>query len=81
MQSMKELQRVRITKAILGIVHMQVCAVDDATDEEILEFCNRNNSSDDHSVWKKVIREGSEGPFSPTKCKDYEGRTHFVVGS
>ncbi len=78
---MEDIQRVKITKAILGIVHMQVCAVEDATDEEILEFCNRKNAAGATTVWMKVIREGSEGPFAPAKCKEHEGRTHFVIGS
>ena len=78
---MEDIQRVKIKKAILGIVHMQVCAVDDATDEEILEFCNRKNAAGVDNVWTKVIREGSEGPFAPTKCNEQKGRRHFVVGS
>tara|TARA_R100000750_G_C2274023_1_gene68596 strand:+ start:138 stop:374 length:237 start_codon:yes stop_codon:yes gene_type:complete len=78
---MEKLQRVKITKAFLGIVHMQVCVVDDASDEEILEFCNCNNAAGATNAWTKVIRDSEEGPFAPVKCMENEGRTHLVVGS
>jgi hypothetical protein len=39
----KILDRVIITKPMIGICFMQVCAVADATHREILEAANRKN--------------------------------------
>jgi hypothetical protein len=50
-------ERVVVTRAFLGICHMQVCAVADATDEEILTTCNSQNPSGTSGGWSRVIRE------------------------
>lgn len=68
--------RVIITKGIIGICHMQVCAVANATDEEILEVCNRENPSGTQHGWAIVIRDG-EG--APVPCAGNSGRQHFLV--
>ena len=78
------MNRVEITRSIMGILHMQVCAVDDATDEEILKVCNEENPSGVENGWSEVIREsddslGREENKVPVPCEDHEGRTHFLV--
>ncbi|MCH8135376.1 MAG: hypothetical protein IIB77_05285, partial [Proteobacteria bacterium] len=50
----EEQPRVIITKAMVGICHMQVCAIDDATDEEILEKCNAENLAGTKNGWGHV---------------------------
>ena len=70
---------------IFGLCLMQVCAVADATDKEILEVCNKENPSGTSNGWSEVIR--TEKPDSmwhdknkmPVKCTDYPGRIHFLV--
>ena len=42
---MDEGKRVIVTKFYNGLCGMQVCAVHDATDEEVLAVCNRENPS------------------------------------
>lgn len=37
------MDRVLVIRTFVGICHMQVCAVNDATDEEILAVCNHAN--------------------------------------
>lgn len=69
-------ERVVITKSILGICHMQVCAERDATDVEILDVCNRDNPSGTSLGWCEVIREGKGRPIA---CADDATRTHFLV--
>jgi hypothetical protein len=62
---------------------MQVCAVKDATDEEILLVCNEENPSGTTCGWVRVIREDIEGnpnPTGPTQCTKFKGRVHFLVG-
>lgn len=78
--------RVIVTNPFVGVCHMQVCASDDATDEEILSVCNRENVSGTSNGWAKVIRE-DEPPsdfwpaekMKPVKCAEMQGRTHFLV--
>ena len=76
------MERVEITQCMVGICHMQVCAVDDATDEEILEVCNSQNPSGTSGGWQEVVREELEFNIKemlPRPCSDYPGRTHFLV--
>lgn len=72
------LPRVQVTRAVLGIAHMQVCAVKDATDEEILGVCNQENPSGTTSGWTRVHREGAL--YGPVGCKDHSDRLHIIVG-
>lgn len=77
------MERVVITKSIVGIAHMQVCAVADATDEEILEVCNRENPSGTSNGWVTICRNSEPHEFwrntMPMICKDDPGRRHFLV--
>lgn len=78
------MDRVEITKYIFGITMMQVCAVKDATDEEILEVCNVQNPSGTEQGWIKVAREVDEKRMIfknhlPVQCTDNPDRLHFLV--
>ena len=70
------MERVIVTNPFNGLCHMQVCAIADATDEEILEVCNRENPSGTSLGWCGVIREGDG---APVQCQDFPDRTHFLV--
>lgn len=73
-------ERVEITRPIVGICVMQVCAVADATDEEILGVCNRLNPAGTEHGWTRVIREGAEhGAMLPVVCSNSPNRKHFLV--
>lgn len=76
------MNRVTVAATICGLCQMRVCAVDDATDEEILEVCNRENPSGTEAGWTSVCR--TEGEWSersqPLPCASFPGRTHFMVG-
>ena len=72
------MNRVVVTRSILGMARMQVCAVPDATDEEILTVCNRENPSGTERGWTSVVRNGG-AVLSPVVCEDDGSRTHFVV--
>jgi hypothetical protein len=76
--------RVMVTRPMVGLVHMQVCACKDATNEEILEVCNRDNPAGTSGGWATVCRNtGPEefwGQTMPTQCADDPGRMHFLVG-
>ncbi len=50
------MDRVIVTRPIMGLCAMQVCAVADATDEEILLICNRQNPSGTTAGWSRVVR-------------------------
>ena len=85
------MERVVITRKMaleagaFGLAMMQVCAEKDATDEEILEVCNRENPSGTTNGWSDVVRTVDESnPFRtankmPIVCDDDPERLHFVV--
>jgi hypothetical protein len=70
-------KRVIVTNPFVGICHIQVCAVKDATDKEILETCNRENMSGISHGWCSVIRTGKGKPL---KCASDPSRLHILVG-
>ena len=72
------MDRVVITFAIVGPAHMQVCAVKDATDEEILAKCAENIAGTQHG-WTTVLRQ-EDKTWGPTPClANLSGRLHFYV--
>lgn len=80
------MERVVVTRAMIGICHMQVCAIKDVTDEEILDVCNAENPSGTSNGWASVIREQGDNPefwggdkMLPVKCDDDPERLHFLV--
>jgi len=78
------MKRVEVTRCWTGLCSMQVCAIPDATDEEILEICNKENPSGTEAGWGKVIREiedvlGENKGMLPGPCKDFPGRIHYLV--
>ena len=75
------MNRVIITRAMLGICYMQVCAVADAPDDEILAVCNRENPSGTTHGWCSVDRsvDGGLGTPGPKQCADDTSRLHFLV--
>jgi len=66
-------ERVIVTKPIVGICHMQVCVVEDASDEEIIDTCNKENPSGTTGGWKQVER------YDVVSCDKYPGRNHMCV--
>jgi len=74
------MERVKVTIPFSGICYMQVCAEEDATDEEILEVANRDNPSGTTNGWSKVARENHENENArPVKCEDHPDRKHFIL--
>jgi len=83
----EEMDKVVITRAMVGICGMQVCAKKDALDEEILMVCNRENPSGTTNGWTEVVRHtrGADTELFytennlPVQCADYPDRAHFLV--
>ena len=80
------MERVIITKPMLGLTAMQVCCIDDVTDEEILSECNGKNPSGTAKGWSVVLRTKKDlkklklpERCLPVKCDDSKDRTHFLV--
>jgi hypothetical protein len=78
-------ERVVITKAMIGLCFMAVCAVKDATDEEILRVCNSQNPAGTSQGWCFVVRELNEKDYItenmlPVECAEDNKRMHFLVG-
>ena len=73
-------ERIVITKMFNGICGMQVCVVKDATDEEILAICNRENPSGTTLGWCEVARETHEDEKArPVQCANDPERLHLLV--
>jgi hypothetical protein len=73
------MKRIETVAPIVGFCYMRVCAVAEATDEEILEHCNSNNPAGTEFGWMMVIR-GNDAIVGPIRCADDPKRTHFLVG-
>ena len=78
------MNRVVVTRSFFNVFTMQVCAVKDATDEEILEVCNRENPAGTSNGWSQVIRTptgglGQEDNKRPARCADDPSRIHYLV--
>lgn len=84
------MERVVVTRAMLNpkeaglyaLAFMQVCAVEDATDDEILTVCNRENPAGTTNGWSRVVRTVEDeraAALLPVTCEDDENRKHFLV--
>lgn len=71
------MDRVIVTVPFCGICYMQVCAAADASDEEVLEVCNRENPSGTTLGWCAVDRSTSK--MGPVTCSDDTNRLHLMV--
>lgn len=82
------MNRVVITRAMMSskdwgvfaLAYMQVCAEADASDEEILETCNRENPAGTSNGWTTVVRDNEKEPdLNPKVCSDHSDRLHLLV--
>ena len=74
------MNKVIVTRQMIGICYMQVCAESDATDEEILEVCNRENPAGTRNGWMTVARDNEEDSrLRPVSCDDDPNRKHFII--
>lgn len=79
------MKRVVVSNPMCGICHMQVCAVMDASDTEILDVCNKENPSGTSNGWSQVIRGDYVSSFwpvdklKPVPCNNDKERMHFLV--
>ena len=72
-----EKPRVEVSNPFCGILRMQLCAVKDATDQELLDVANRDNPSGTQFGWVDVVHKGKYGPVP---CADDPlTRAHFLV--
>jgi hypothetical protein len=75
----ERMKRVVVTRPFIGICHMQLCAVDDATDDEILAVANAENPAGTEHGWTTVLRQSGPNQDGPVPCEQNKGRTHFLV--
>jgi hypothetical protein len=78
------MNRVEITQPMIGICFMQVCAVKDAADPEILQVCNSLNVSGTSGGWQRVIREIDlineiDEKYLPKQCEQDPERIHYLI--
>ena len=72
---------ITITRNMMGPCHMQVCCIPEATDEEILTLCNKQNIAGTVNGWTQVCHESTDSwpNVAPVPCEMYPGRTHYMV--
>jgi len=74
------MKRVIVTKPIIGLCYMQVCAVTDATDEEILDVANAENPSGTKNGWVEIAHENHPNTNAhPITCADDPERVHYIL--
>lgn len=75
------MDRVIVTRPMVSLLAMQVCAIKDATDEEILDVCNRDNPAGTTNGWTNVVRTAGEDAKEslPVQCEQEPDRMHFLV--
>jgi len=77
------MNKVEVTREMIGLCYMQVCAEKDATDEEILQVCNSENPSGTTNGWVKVIRDIEDDKYAenmvPGVCANDPERLHFLI--
>ena len=84
MGAKKITERVVVSRAMMGLCGMQVCAVKDATDKEILEVAERDNPCGTTGEWQQVIRKldpdrNITKEHLPSQCEEYPDRLHFLI--
>lgn len=79
-------QRVFVVEGYHGFRAQQVCVVPEATDEEILEACNRENPQLVTGGWHTVVRDkeharelGVDECAAPGNCVECPPRLHKIV--
>jgi hypothetical protein len=78
------MDRVVVSQPYVGLVAMQVCAVKDASDEEILAVCDRDNPAGTTMGWCSVLRKldpdcvWHKPNLLPVQCSDHPDRMHYL---
>ena len=74
------LDRVIVTRHIIDACHMQVCAVKNATDKEMLEVANAENPAGTTGGWSTVLRDNKNTlKTAPVECNNDPERIHFIL--
>ena len=79
------MDRVIVTKPMVGIFAMQVCACKEATNAEVLKVCNRQNPAGTSNGWSTVVRTKDDLSSMvaenclPVQCADDAEREHLMV--
>lgn len=70
------MEKVIVTRPMIGICHMQVCADKGVSEEEVLREANRQNPSGTMNGWSRIERDGS---MAPVACADDPNRMHYMI--
>ncbi len=79
------MNKVEVSRCMVGVFGMQACAESDATDKEILAVCNIENPSGTSNGWSTVVRDNNLEDMdltpncAPVACEDDPDRLHFLV--
>lgn len=80
------MEKIVITRPMIGICHMGVCAESSCTDDEILAYANLHNPAGTSNGWSHIIREDEPSSdlwpidrLRPVPCRDYANRVHLIL--
>lgn len=65
---------------LAGIAYIRVCAPSNATDEAILDYCNKTSPSGTTNGWTTVVRAKEPEGMAPVTCASDVDRLHLLVG-
>jgi hypothetical protein len=69
-----------VTRGVIGICHMQVCAYGETPPERVEERANQLNPTGISSRWKIVTGEElGEENLAPAPCEQFRGRIHYLL--
>ncbi|KKL87515.1 hypothetical protein LCGC14_1933960 [marine sediment metagenome] len=71
--------RVVVTRPFLGILYMQVCAVKNATNREILKQANIQNPCGTTLGWGTVHRKKTKDIEGAGQCESDSKRLHILL--
>ena len=74
-----KLADVVVANPMIGLCHMSVCCIKQATKTEILRVCNAMNPSGTKAGWGKVYDSKAAKNCKPVKCEEYPNRVHKLV--
>lgn len=69
----------RVVAYAIGFVHTSVCAVEDATPDEIRGAANSASPTGLGHGWEISLENFASGELNGCPCNEHEGRRHWLL--
>lgn len=77
-QEPQEIADVIVTRAVLGICHMQVCAHKTVPHDAVEREANRENPAGTEHGWRLLLDDAAENQ-RPVVCETHPDRLHYML--